>query len=300
MQYGNSCISDFVGHTPLIRLHRVVPATAAAVYVKLEEFNAGGSIKARVAKAMIDAAETQGILRPFTGQTIIEPTGGNLGIGLAMLAAVRGYKTILVMPDNFSQEKQQILCRLGAEVILSDSSTGNASHIQKVQAIITAHPEYIYLNQFTNLANPQAHYVTTGAEIVRALERIDYFVASIGSGGTITGVGQRIKEHCRTAQIIAVQPAGCDILHGKVIPHKIQGTALGIITPFLAIHLIGGCVSVTDEQCFVMQQQLAAQEGIFVGISAAANIYAACFLASTMAQDKVIVTVAPDSGRSYL
>jgi|WetSurMetagenome_2_1015567.scaffolds.fasta_scaffold75904_3 cysteine synthase len=307
MQYANSYnkdfspnISNFIGYTPLIKLRLILPESTAAVYVKLEEFNAGGSIKARVAQAMIADAEVRGILRPFSGQTIIEPTGGNLGIGLAMIAAIRGYKTILVIPDNFSLEKQQTLQKFGAKIILSDSSTGNVSHIHKAHEIVAAHPEYVYLDQFTNFANPKVHFITTGAEIVNALHQVDYFVASIGSGGTITGVGMRIKEQFAYAKVIAVQPEGCDILKGKVIAHKIQATGLGIIAPFLQVDAIDGCIDVRYEQCLTMQQMLAEKEGIFVGISSAANIYAACFLASTLPKEKVIVTVAPDSGKSYL
>ncbi|MBU1344054.1 MAG: cysteine synthase family protein [Proteobacteria bacterium] len=222
-----------IGNTPIIRLENMTGKESASVYVKLEKFNQSGSIKARVAQQMILDAEMNGVLTPNIGQTLIEPTGGNTGAGLAMIGAKRGYEVILVIPDNFSKEKTQIMQLYGAKVIHSNSKLGNDSHIKLVEEIVQEKPNYVYLNQFTNPSNPKAHYKFTGNEILKELDNIDCFVAGVGSGGTITGIGKRLKEINKNTLIYGVQPKGCDVINGIGVKHKIEGIGLGIIPPVL-------------------------------------------------------------------
>jgi len=290
----------FIGNTPLYRLKKIMPSGSGCVYVKLEDLNPGGSIKSRIAFQMIVDAEKQGLLRPYSGQTIIEPTGGNTGAGLAMLGAMRGYKVILVMPDNYSKQKVNVLRAYGADVVLSDSKKGNDSHVQKVREIKKENPEYVWLDQFTNLSNTKAHYDNTGREIIEDLRKVDCFVAGIGSGGTISGVGKRIRENFPSAQIVGVQPEGCDVLNGKGIPHKIEGLAVGVPLRLLDVSLITKMVTVKNEEAIFCSQQLSNREGLLVGISSGANVFAAMKMAEMLGPGKNVVTVAPDSGRNYL
>jgi cysteine synthase A len=293
-------ILDFLGDTPIVKVQNIHSEGAADVYLKLEEFNPGGSIKARIALRMIIDAEEKGFFKHNSGQTIIEPTGGNTGIGLAMVGAVRGYKVILVVPDNYSREKIEILKVYGAKVILSDSKKGNDSHIEMVKEIIKEHPGYIWLNQFANMSNPKVHYETTGKEIIEALEKVDCFVAGVGTGGTITGVGKRIKEKFPDALIVGVQPVGCDVLKGKAIPHRIQGLAIGMLPPILDVNIVDKVVSIKYEEAVEYMKDLASKEGLLTGISSGANVCAAIKMAKELGEGKTVVTVAPDSGRSYL
>lgn len=293
-------ILDFLGDTPIVKVQNIHSEGAADVYLKLEEFNPGGSIKARIALRMIIDAEEKGFFKHNSGQTIIEPTGGNTGIGLAMVGAVRGYKVILVVPDNYSREKIEILKVYGAKVILSDSKKGNDSHIEMVKEIIKEHPKYIWLNQFANMSNPKVHYETTGKEIIEALEKVDCFVAGVGTGGTITGVGKRIKEKFPDALIVGVQPVGCDVLKGKAIPHRIQGLAIGMLPPVLDVNIVDKVVSIKYEEAVEYMKDLASKEGLLTGISSGANVCAAIKMAKELGEGKTVVTVAPDSGRSYL
>jgi len=298
-----TCLSSaigLIGNTPLVKLPKSMIEVDAEVFVKLEEYNIGGSIKTRVAYNMINSAEKAGILKPFTGQVIAEPTGGNTGIGLAIVGNIRGYKVILVVPDNFSIEKQRILRLYGAEVYLSDSTTGNDSHIRKMSDILTKKPDVIFLNQFNNPANPNTHYNQTGPELLAALEKIDAFVSGVGSGGTITGVGKRLKESNSATKICAVQPKGCDILRGKSVPHKIQAIALGTLPPVFDPNIVDLVEDVTYDDVLDLLRRLATKTGLFLGLSSGANILAACRLANRMRSGSQIVTVAPDSGRSYL
>lgn len=297
LQVGSSVL-DFMGNTPLVRLSRLTSVDWADVFVKLEEFNPGGSIKSRVASRMISDAEANGRLRP--GQTLIEPTGGNTGIGLAMVAAVKGYRVVLVVPDNFSKEKIRTLRAFGAKVILSDSSLGNDSHVQKVREIIAEDRGYIWLNQFENLGNPAAHHDTTADEIIAALPAIDCFVAGVGSGGTLTGVGRRIKASYPRAQVIAVQPEGCDVLKGKAVRHPILALALGFLPGVLDVSVADSAESVSKSEVYRTMVLLARREGLLVGLSSAANVAVSLRVAERLGAGKTVVTVAPDSGRSYL
>jgi cysteine synthase A len=297
-----NCITEYIGNTPLLKIRG--NENEGNVFVKLEEFNPGGSIKTRIAFRMILDAQKHGILEPFSGQTIIEPTGGNTGIGLAIAGASLGYRVILVVPDSFSKEKINVLKAYGAEVILSDHKTGNDSHIKKANELAEKHPNYIYLNQFKNLSNPKAHYESTADEIVNDFKTenltVDAFVSSIGSGGTITGVGSKLKQVYTNLRLIGVQPEGCDILRNKFIQHRIQATAVGIVTPFLAKEIIDEMYSVTFEEAVYWMHYMAKHKGVLVGISSGANIAAAKREAKVLGASKNIVTVAPDSGKSYI
>jgi len=291
---------DFVGNTPIVKIQKICPNDAGDIYVKLEDFNPGGSIKTRIALSMIIDAEKKGILKPNSGQTIIEPTGGNTGIGLSIIGAIRGYNVVLVVPDNYSKNKMKISEAYGARVILSDSRTGNNSHIKLVEKILSQNDDYIYLDQFSNLSNPLAHYEITGQEIVQSLDCVDSFVAGIGSGGTIMGIGKAIKEKFADAIIVGVQPKGCDVLKGKAIPHSIEGLAVGIMPKFLDSNVINKVISVDFPDVVAVKEDLAKKEGLFLGLSSSANICGALNMAKELGKGSKIVTIAPDGGRNYL
>lgn len=288
-----------VGNTPLVKLRNMYGNQCGNVYVKLEEFNPGGSIKTRVAFQMIEDAEIEGRLKE--GDTLIEPTGGNTGLGLAIAASIKNYKLILTIPDSFSKEKINTLKEYGANVLLSNHKEGNNSHILLANKMIEENPNYICLDQFSNESNPKAHYFGTGREIYNQLQgKIDIFVSSIGSGGTIMGCGKLFKEIIPNIKIIGVQPDGCEILKGKFIPHKIQATAVGVISKFFNPNYIDSMTNVTFEEAMEVKDFLAKRQGIFVGISGGANIAAAFKTSKSYNNETNIVTVAPDSGRSYL
>jgi len=294
-------ILSYMGNTPMVRLTKNIPKNSADIYLKVEEFNPGGSIKSRISLQMIIDAEEKGILKPNSDQIIIEPTGGNTGIGLAIASAIKGYKLQLVIPDNYSKEKIKMLKAYGAEVILSNHEIGNDSHIKKTKKIIQQAPDkYVWLDQLRNPSNPGAHFKSTALEILDSLEKIDCFVAGIGSGGTITGIGTRIKEKFPHALIIAVQPKGCDVLQGKAIKHKIQGFSIGYIPPVLNTSIIDDVLEVDYEDVVTCMKELAKTEGLLLGISSGANVYAAKKMAIKLGINKTIVTISPDSGRSYL
>jgi cysteine synthase A len=248
---------------------------------------------------MIEDAENSKLIKK--GDTLIEPTGGNTGIGLAIGAAIKGYKLILTIPDHFSQEKMKTLERYNAQIVLADHKRGNDCHIQKAIEIRNEHPEYICLNQFANLSNPKSHYYGTGQEIINTMQnKIDYFIASIGSGGTIMGVGKKLKENIANVQVIGVQPKGCDMKNNIYIAHKIQATAVGKVGTFVDFSIIDEMIDVDFEEVQQIREYMSKEQGLFVGISSGANILAAFKKACTLDKDKVIVTIAPDSGRSYL
>lgn len=234
-------ILDCIGNTPLVELPPSFFPSNSSIYVKLEQFNLGGSIKSRAAYQMILDAESNEIIninKP-KDNTIVEGTGGNTGIGIAQVCALKGYKCVLVVPDNYSKRRIEVLKNLGAKVILSDSTTGNDSHIIKAKHILSENPSYIYLNQFSNESNPKAHLLNTGPEIISEIKnKIDFFVAGVGTGGTISGVGKAIKNVYPNCKIVAVQPKGCDVLKGKAVPHIIQGIAIGQVPKVLDLSLI--------------------------------------------------------------
>ncbi|WP_195421523.1 PLP-dependent cysteine synthase family protein [Faecalicatena contorta] len=296
-------ILDYVGNTPMVKIKNPYGDDRANVYVKMEEYNPGGSVKGRIAIQMIKDAEKNGILKPYTGQVIIEPTGGNTGLGLAMAGAVLGYKVVLCIPDNYTKEKQDALRAHGAEIIYSDHTTGNNSHYIKTLEVLREHPEYVFLNQFANESNPNAHYIYTGAEIVDYFnsigEKVDILTLGIGSGGTLFGTGKKLKERYENLTIIGIQPEGCNLLENKFVPHKIQGFASGVIASYFDSTMIDRFESVTYEMAVETMKYLAKTEGLYVGISSGANIAVALELSKKYDNNTNIVTVAPDSGRSY-
>ena len=295
-------ILDCIGQTPLIQLPNNFTNTEAVVLVKLEEYNWGGSIKSRVGKQMILDAEKNGrinVKKP-NEVVILEATGGNTGIGLAQMCAIRGYNCILVVPDNYSKIRINLLKELGAEVVLSNSSLGNDSHIIKAKEILLNNPQYIYMDQFGNLSNIRSHYFGTGQEILlQCSSKIDCFIAGIGSGGTITGVGKAIKEKFPECKIWGIQPVGCDVLNGKAIQHSIQGIAIGQVPKILDRSLIDGMIDISEDEISYMKNKLSKTLGLYLGFSSIANIIGAIRIAKTMNKNNVVVTVSPDGGRNY-
>lgn len=288
-----------MGNTPVVEVEAPDGTSCARVHVKLEEFNPGGSTKSRVALQMIADAEASGRLRP--GATLLEPTGGNTGIGLAIAAAVKRYHLTLVMPDTFSREKMATLRAFGADLVLSDHrALGNASHVIVAREMLRRNPSLVCLDQFTNPSNPRAHYLGTGAELVRQLPRVDYFVAGIGSGGTLSGVAQRLRDSGSRAKIVGVQPEGCDVLKGRFVPHPVQGISVGVISAFVQPSDVHEMISVSPLEAEETRAYLARSHGLFVGRSAGANVAAAFTIARRHRRGTIVATIAPDGGRSYL
>jgi cysteine synthase len=295
-----SCITDGIGHTPLVRLNRLSPPGGATIYGKAEFYNPGGSVKDRICLNMIDEAEKQGLLKP--GGTIVEPTSGNTGIGLALVSAVRGYKLILVMPEGMSLERASLLSSYGAQLVLTPAREGMRGSIKEAEAILSQNPEYFMPNQFSNPANPAMHRHTTALEIWEALEgKVDAFVAAVGTGGTITGCGEVFKEKNPGVKVIAVEPAGSPVLSGgEPGPHRIQGIGAGFVPKVLNRSLIDQIITVTDEESYQLTKQLARKEGLLVGISGGANVFAAQQVAESLGPDKNVVTILCDTGERYL
>jgi cysteine synthase A len=293
-------ITQLIGNTPMIRLNKVVPENSAEVIVKLESFNPGGSVKDRIALNMIKRAEEEGRLKP--GGTIVEATSGNTGIGLAMVSAVKGYKLILVMPDTMSIERRNLLLSYGAELVLTPGAEGMKGALKKAQEILELNPDYIILDQFKNSANPEIHELTTAKEILKDTNGIvDAFVAGVGTGGTISGVGKVLKQYNKDIKIFAVEPEESPVLSGgKPGPHKIQGIGAGFIPDTLNLDVIDEIIKVKERDAFEMSMKLAKQEGILCGISSGANVFAAVEVANRLGKGKRVVTVLPDTGERYL
>lgn len=293
-------VTDLIGETPIIRLTKVVPADAAEVYVKLESFNVGGSVKDRIALNMIEVAEQEGKLKP--GDTIIEPTSGNTGVGLAMIAAAKGYKSIFVMPDTMSLERRKLLKAYGAELILTPGAEGITASINKATELAES-KGYFMPMQFENVANPAVHAATTGPEILEAFGGVapDAFVSAVGTGGTLTGVGQVLKQADPAIKIYALEPTESPILSGGAKgPHKIQGIGTGFVPKVLDTVLYDEILQVSSDDAFDMTRRLAAEEGLLVGISSGAAIKGAIDVAIKLGQGKKVITVAPDNGERYL
>ena len=295
---------ELVGNTPLLEIanyNKVYHVEEATILVKLEYLNPAGSVKDRIALAMIEDAETQGILKP--GATIIEPTSGNTGIGIAAIAASKGYKAILTLPETMSVERRKLLQAYGAELVLTDGTLGMKGAIAKAEELKESIPESIILGQFINAANPAIHKATTGPEIWEDTDgNIDIFVAGVGTGGTITGVGQYLKEKNPDIQIVAVEPENSPVLSGgKPGAHKIQGIGAGFVPDILDTSIYDEIIKVTNEDAFEIGKAIAVNEGILVGISSGAAVYAATELAKRPEnKGKVIVAILPDSGDRYL
>ncbi|GJL68642.1 MAG: cysteine synthase [Nitrospirales bacterium] len=293
-------ITDGIGHTPLVRLNRLSPAGGSTIYGKAEFYNPGGSVKDRICLNMIDEAENKGLLKP--GGTIVEPTSGNTGIGLALVSAVRGYKLILVMPEGMSLERASLLSSYGAQLVLTPAREGMRGSIKEAESILEQNPEYFMPNQFSNPANPAIHRKTTALEIWEALEgKVDAFVAAVGTGGTITGCGELFKENNPAVKVIAVEPTGSPVLSGgEPGPHRIQGIGAGFVPKVLNRSLIDQIMTVTDEEAYQTTKQLARKEGLLVGISAGANMFAAQKVAEALGPNKNVVTILCDTGERYL
>jgi cysteine synthase A len=294
-------ITEVVGNTPLVRLNRVTNGSAATIAAKLESFNPCHSVKDRIGVAMIEAAEKEGKIKK--GSTIIEPTSGNTGIGLAFVAASRGYKLIITMPDTMSIERRQLVAVLGAQVVLTPGKDGMAGAIKKAEEILAETPNAFMPQQFSNPANPAIHRKTTAEEIWRDTEgKVDFVVAGVGTGGTITGVAEALKARKPSFKAIAVEPSGSPILSGGVRgPHKIQGIGAGFVPDVLKRDLIDEIVTVGDEDAKTTARRLAKEEGILAGISSGAAVWAAIQVAKRPENEgKLIVVVLPDTGERYL
>lgn len=295
-----SSITDLIGQTPVVRLSRLTGEGDAEVLVKLESFNPSGSVKDRAAYNMIVQAEKEGLLQP--GSTIIEPTSGNTGIGLAMTAAAKGYPLIIVMPDNMTRERINLLQAYGAEVVLTPAAERMPGAIRKAKELNKLIPRSFVPQQFENKANPDVHRGTTALEILEQTEgRLDAFVASSGTGGTITGTGEVLKAHLPGIEILVVEPAGSPVLSGgKPGPHALVGTSPGFIPPVLNTAVFDQIIQVKDEDAIRVTRELAALEGILVGPSSGATVWAALQAAKRLGSGKRVLCMAPDAGERYL
>ncbi len=293
-------VLDLIGGTPMVRLHRVVEEDWAEVLGKVESFNPAGSVKDRIALSMVEAAEREGRLKP--GDTIVEPTSGNTGIGLAMVAAVKGYRLIVAMPEDMSLARRDLLARYGAEIVLTPAIEGMTGAVYAAQEMMNENPNYFMAQQFENPANPDVHRRTTAKEILDATGgRLDAFVVGVGTGGTITGVGEVLKAQSPDVRIIAVEPARSPVLQGgRAGITAIQGIGAGFAPGILNREVLDEIMSVGDEEAIDMSRRLAREEGLLVGISAGANVVAALKIAKQMGQGKRVVTVLPDTGERYL
>lgn len=292
-------VLDLVGDTPLVRLNRVPGDGAAEVLGKWEIANPAASVKDRIALAMVEAAERDGRLKPTS--TLVEPTSGNTGIGLAMVCATKGYRLVLTMPEDMSVERRRLLERLGAQIHLTPAIEGMTGAVFAAQQLVRKH-KYVMLQQFDNPANPEAHRLTTGPEIIAATEgRIDAFVAGVGTGGTITGVGEALRAAGVAASIVAVEPARAPVLQGgRAGVHGIQGIGASFVPGVLDRGIYDRVVGVSDEDAYEMTKRLAREEGMLVGVSSGANVWAAVQIARALGPGKRVVTMLCDTGERYL
>jgi cysteine synthase A len=290
---------NMIGNTPLYKLNNIITENMAEVYVKLEKFNPGGSIKDRAALGMIEKAEKEGILKK--GDTIVEPTSGNTGIALAMIGNLKGYKVIIVMPETMSMERRSLMKAYGADFVLTEGAKGMKGAIEKAVEIAANKKDYFIPQQFTNKANPLKHYETTAVEILSDVNDLDAFVAGVGTGGTISGVGENLKKFNNNIKVIAVEPSKSPVISGEAPgSHKIQGIGAGFVPDIYNREIVDSVLTISDEEAFEFARRMGKEEGILVGISSGANIAAAIKIAKQLGKGKKVVTVAPDGGEKYL
>lgn len=296
MKFKNSI--ELIGKTPVVKLNRVVESGMADVYVKLEGFNLTGSVKIRAAYGMIHGAEKDGLLKP--GMTIVEPTSGNTGIALALIGKMKGYKVVIVMPETMSVERRNIIKSYGADLILTDGAKGMTGAINEATKL-SEESGYYMPQQFKNKYNSEIHYETTAVEILEDFEQLDAFIATVGTGGTLTGVGRKLRELMKETQIIAVEPEESKVLSGGTPgPHKIQGIGAGFVPDILDVNLYDEILTVSSEEAFVMTQRLLDEEGLFLGISSGAAVVASLKVAKRLGEGKIVLTVSPDNGDKYI
>lgn len=291
-------VLELIGQTPILRVKNMIDENSAEVYVKLEKFNPGGSVKDRAALGMVEKAEREGILK--TGSVIVEPTSGNTGIALAMIGRVKGYKVIIVMPETMSKERRDLIKAYGAELVLTEGSKGMKGAIEKATEMVKNYG-YFMPQQFENIANPEKHYATTAEEIYKDISDLDVFVAGVGTGGTVTGVGKLLKDKIEGLEIIAVEPKNSQVLSGKGPgPHKIQGIGAGFVPQNYNKEYVDNIVAVSDDEAIQTAVEFAKNEGILIGISSGAAIFAALNIAKKLGKGKKVLAIAPDGGEKYI
>lgn len=289
--------TELIGNTPMIKLNSF--GTKADIYIKLEKFNIGGSIKDRPALYMIETAEKNGLLKE--NSVIVEPTSGNMGIALSLIGALKGYKVIIIMPDTMTVERRNAMSAYGAELVLTDGEKGMKGAIEKAKELASNNPDYVILDQFENINNSISHYKTTGKEIVDDIPDIDAFIAGVGTSGTLSGIGKYLKEKSSDILVLAMEPENSSVLSGNApMMHKIQGIGAGFIPDLYDKNVVDEIITVTDEEAMKYTKLLAKNEGLLLGISSGANVAAAVKIADKYPKLKKIVTVAPDGGEKYL
>lgn len=289
---------ELIGRTPILKVTNMIDENSADVYVKLEKFNPGGSVKDRAVLGMIERAEEAGLLKK--GSVIVEPTSGNTGIALAMIGRVKGYKVIIVMPETMSKERRDLIKAYGAELVLTEGNRGMKGAIEKATEMVNEHG-YFMPQQFENIANPEKHYETTAQEIYEDINDLNAFVAGVGTGGTISGIGKSLKEKISDIEIVAVEPSNSQVIAGKNPgPHKIQGIGAGFVPQNYKQEYVDKVVAVSDENAIKTAVDFAKNEGILVGISSGAAIYAAIEIAKKLGKGKKVLAIAPDGGEKYI
>ncbi len=297
MRYGN--VIETIGNTPIVKLNKLAGENDADIYAKLEMFNPGGSVKDRICISMIEDAENKGLIKEET--VIVEPTSGNTGVGLAMVCAAKGYNLKLVMPEQFSIERRKIMKALGAELALSPKAGGIPGAVKMAEELVAENSNYLMLQQFKNPANPEIHRKTTAEEILNDVPDLDAFVGGVGTGGTVTGVGEVLKAKNENIKIVAVEPTDSPILSGgNPGPHKIQGIGAGFVPSVMNQKIVDEVVKVSNDESIETARKLAKKEGIFAGISSGAAAFAALKIAKDLGQGKTVVVVLPDTGERYL
>lgn len=291
-------VLELIGNTPILKLTNMIDKNSADVYVKLEKFNPGGSIKDRASLGMIEKAESEGRLKK--GSVIIEPTSGNTGIGLAMIGRIKGYKVIIVMPETMSKERRDLIKAYGAELILTEGTKGMKGAIDKAKEMVDEYG-YFMPQQFDNIANQEKHYETTAEEIYKEIKDLDVFVAGVGTGGTISGIGKKLKEKNNEIKVVAVEPYNSQVLIGnKAGAHKIQGIGAGFIPKNYKQEYVDRVVAVKDEDAIKTAANFANKEGVLIGISSGAAVYAAIEIAKKLGKGKKVLAIAPDGGEKYI